>query len=250
MSSGATPSGASASASGIVNPVHRRQTFMENMMNNFVDLQHCQVDCDLDLKCKNGFTVKCHRLIMGQEIDLTLCQQPPEQSHSYNLVLEQFSAYMVEVFVKYCYTGIVEFCVDELPQLTSLCHFVKSKSLAGLARNFLLENLGVLTLAQIKRLDFQSMDYLVLEGQFEFVEWSKIIREWMKQDTVGKQHEYVQLMDDLHFADEQRKEKRMLKIMMAQQSIELPKRTEQDRHVRHQRRPNVRMPWRAYDPWY
>jgi len=245
-------SGTSASASGIVKPVQRSRTFMENIMNNFVDLQQRQVDCDLDLICKNGLVVKCHRLILGQELDLTLCQQPPGQPQSYYLVLEQFSADMVEVFVKYCYTGGAEFCVDEAPQLTSLCHFVKSKSLADLAKNFLLENIKVLSLSQIKRLDFQSMKYVILEGQLEFVECSRMIIAWMKQDPLGKQHEYVQLMDDLHFADEQRKEKRMLKIVTAQKRIEPSKKIQQERHGGLQKKKFVHMPstYQFRNPWH
>jgi len=245
-------SGASAFASGIVKPVQRSRTFMENIMNNFVDLQQRQVDCDLDLICKNGLVVKCHRLIMGQELDLSLCQQPPNQPHSYYLVLEQFSADMVKTFVKYCYTGSVEFCVDEAPQLISLCHFVKSKSLADLARNFLVENIRSLTLSQIKRLDFQSMKYVILEGQLEFVECSKMIIAWMRQDPAGKQDEYVQLMDDLHFADEQRKEKQMLKIVVAQKSTEQPKKTQQDRHGGLQKKKFLPMPssCQSRNPWH
>jgi len=193
-----------------------------------VDLQQRQVNCDLDLICKNGLTVKCHRLIMGQEIALYLCQQPPGQPHSYYLVLDQFSANIVEVFVKYCYTGIVDFCVDELPQLTSLCHFVKSKSLADLAKNFLLENINVLTLSQIKQLDFQSMKYVILEGQFEFVDFSRIISAWMKQDPAGKEHEYVQLMENLHLFDNQAKKKLIHKDKMVDQTMRPQKKTQKE----------------------
>jgi len=221
-------SGASASASGIAKPVHRTPTFMVNMMNNFVDLQQRQVDCDLDLICKDGFTVKCHRLIMGQELDLSLCQQPHGQPHGYYLVLDQFSANIVEVFVKYCYTGSAEFCVDETPQLISLCHFVKSKRLTDLARNFLLENINVLTLSQIKQLDFQSMKYVVLEGQLEFVDCSRIISAWMKQDPAGKEHEYVQLMENLHLSDNHPKKKLIHKDKMINQTMRPQKKTQNE----------------------